>query len=87
MFQGANDLLDQTIREENDILNRSADEHFDFGFYCNEDLEPLDLGDISKLLVPVNLMTSRTIQQTRTIEIPTTAPVDAPNSTAPDEFW
>ena len=31
IFLDANDILDQTIREENNILNISTDEYFDFG--------------------------------------------------------
>ena len=60
MFQNPNDILDQTIRVENDILNRSADEQLDFGSYDSEEPEVLNLGEISNFVEP-NLMTSGTI--------------------------
>ena len=34
LFQNANDVLDQTIREENDILNVSGDVQLNFGNYA-----------------------------------------------------
>ena len=41
LFPNANDVWDQTIREENDTQNLSIDEQMNFGTYPNEDPEAL----------------------------------------------
>jgi hypothetical protein len=52
LFQNANELLDQTIRQENNIINESVEvNNLDFGDYPRED-EELELGDIDNLYVP-----------------------------------
>ena len=50
-FQNANDVLDQTIRVENDILNVSADVQLNFGTYANEEVEALTLNNCSLTMV------------------------------------
>ena len=67
-FQNANNILDQTIREENDILNVSADVQLNFGTYANEEVEPLALGNINQLIVPINVAEIQPILQATTIE-------------------
>lgn len=67
-FLNANYVLDQTIRKENNILNVSADEQLDLGTYANEAPEPLAIGDINQLILPVNVSTAQTIEQVLTVE-------------------
>ena len=68
MFQNPNDILDRTIQEENHIVNESIDVNLDFGDYGNENSEPLALGSIEDLSVPLNTFSQTIIRQAFAVE-------------------
>ncbi len=45
LFPNANDVLNQTINQENDTINASAEVNLDFSDYPRENLD-LNIGDI-----------------------------------------
>jgi hypothetical protein len=68
LFQNPNDILDQTIQEENHIVNNSIDANLDFGNYGNENPEPLTPGNIENLRVPLNMSSQIVIRQAFSVE-------------------
>ena len=86
-FGDANDILDRTIIEENNIVNGSIDESLDFGDFGAEPIEPLDDGDINMLVVPENLDGPFHMEQAMTVQriapnthIASSAPIARPPS-------
>jgi transposase-like protein len=65
LFRDGNNNLDQSILEDNNIINQSVDDSLDFGDYANERSE-LPLGEINDLTIPLN-RTALPLQQVRTL--------------------
>ena len=68
LFVDANGVLEQTIHRENQVINRSVDDELDFGDFNNEIIEPPEIGDINKLIVPTNTTYITTIQSASILE-------------------